>query len=151
MEIFWDSHDPASHSWSRQYRKALFYHDEEQKKTAEDTMKHLAASIKNRIRTQILPFTGFYLAEDYHQKHSLRGYPELLDEFSLTYPSVEELVSSTTVSRVNGYLGGSGTCDQLQSEIDDFGLSERGTKILIKAVCGGKSTGMSCSTKNCLP
>jgi peptide-methionine (S)-S-oxide reductase len=149
VEIFWDSHDPASRSWSRQYRKALFYHDEEQKKTAEDTMKHRAASIKNRIRTQILPITGFYLAEDYHQKHSLRGYPELLDEFSLTYPSVEELISSTAVSRVNGYLGGNGTCDQLQSEIDDFGLSARGTKRLIETVCGG-STGRSCSTKTCL-
>jgi peptide-methionine (S)-S-oxide reductase len=138
-------------SWRFSGTAMIFYHDEEQKKTAEDTMKHRAASIKNRIRTQILPFTGFYLAEDYHQKHSLRGYPELLDEFRLTYPSVEDLVSSTTVSRVNGYLGGSGTCDQLQSEIDDFGLSARGTKILIKAVCGGKSTGRSCTTKNCLP
>jgi peptide-methionine (S)-S-oxide reductase len=111
-------------------------------------LKHLADSIKNRIKTQILPFTGFYLAEDYHQKHSLRGYPELLDEFSQTYPSVEGLVSSTAVSRVNGYLGGNGTCDQLKSEIDDFGLSARGTKILSEAVCG-ESVVRSCSTKTC--
>jgi peptide-methionine (S)-S-oxide reductase len=148
VEIFWDSHDPTSQSWSQQYREALFYHDKEQKKIAESTMKQLSASIKNRIRTHILPFTGFYLAEDYHQKHNLRGYPELLDEFSQTYPSVEGLVSSTAVSRVNGYLGDNGRCDQLKSEIDDFGLSERGTNILIEAVCGG-SIGSSCSTKTC--
>jgi hypothetical protein len=147
--IFWDSHDPRSRSWSSQYKKALFYHNEEQKRTAENTRKHLTASLKSKIRTEILPFKEFYLAEDYHQKHTLRGNPELINEFSATYPSVEELVSSTAAARVNGYLGGNGTCDILKSEIYDFGLSEKGNKILIEAVCGG-SIGRSCSTKTCL-
>lgn len=148
VEVFWDSHDPASRSWSRQYRKALFYHDEEQKKIAEDSMRHLAGLIKDRIETDILPFTGFYPAEDYHQKHSLRGYPELFDEFSLIYPSAEEFVASTAVSRVNGYLGGNGTCDQLKSEIDDLGLSDKGVRILGETVCG-ETIGRSCQTKTC--
>jgi hypothetical protein len=151
VEIFWDSHDPASQSWSRQYRTALFYHDEEQKVVAEITRNRLAATINGEVATVILPFKDFYLAEDYHQKHNLRGHSELLDELSTRYPSVEELLSSTAVARVNGYLGGNGTCDQLQSEIDDLGLSAKGTKRLIEEVCGGKYTGISCSTKNCLP
>jgi hypothetical protein len=148
MEIFWDSHDPSSRSWSSQYKKAVFYHDQEQKRIAENTKKHRASVIKNKIRTDILPFKEFYLAEDYHQKHTLRGYSELIDEFSVKYPSVEELVSSTAVARVNGYLGGNGTCDHLKSEIYDLGLSEEGNKRLIEKVCGG-SSGMSCTTKNC--
>jgi hypothetical protein len=149
MQIFWDSHDPTARSWSSQYKNALFYHDEEQKRSAEKTRKHLASSLRSKIRTEILPFKGFYLAEDYHQKHSLRGYPELINEFSAKYPSVEELVSSTAAARVNGYLGGNGTCDLLKSEIDDYGLSEKGNKRLIEEVCKG-STRLSCTTKSCL-
>jgi hypothetical protein len=149
MEIFWKSHDPTSRSWSRQYKKAVFYHDEEQKRIAEDTMKHLASSMKSTIRTEILPFKEFYLAEDYHQKHTLRGYPELMNEFGLKYPSVEQLVFSTAVARANGYLGGNGTCERLKLEIHDFGLSEKANKTLIDKVCTG-STGISCTTKQCL-
>jgi hypothetical protein len=66
----------------------------------------------------------------------LRNNSALLEEFEAVYPSVEELISSTAVARVNGYLGGSGTCDQLKSEINDFGLSESGRKRLLRDVCG---------------
>jgi hypothetical protein len=95
-----------------------------------------------------LPFKEFYLAEVYHQKHFLRGYARLMDEFITKYPAVEELISSTAVAKVNGYLGGNGTCDLLKSEIHDFGLSKKGNKRLIEEVCGG-SFGMSCPTKKC--
>ena len=100
------------------------------------------------MKTDILPLKEFYLAEDYHQKHMLRGYPELMDEFRAKYPTVKELISSTAAARVNGYLGGNGMCDLLTSEIHDFGLSEKGNKRLIQEVCGG-SFSTSCPTKNC--
>ncbi len=148
LDIFWESHDPASQSWSQQYKKAIFYHDEKQKRAAEDTRAHLASSITGTIKTEILPLNEFYLAEDYHQKHILRGYPELMAEFRAKYPAVEELISSTAVARVNGYLGGNATCDLLKSELHDLGLSEKGNKKLIEEVCGG-SVSTSCPTKHC--
>ncbi len=67
----------------------------------------------------------------------LRNDSALLDEFETKYPSVEQLISSTAAARVNGYLGGSGTCDQLRSEINDLGLSESGRNRLLREVCGG--------------
>ena len=90
-----------------------------------------------------MPFRGFYLAEDYHQKNTLRAYPALLAEFKTMYPRLEDFISSTAISRVNGYLGGNGSCDDLRSEIEGFGLSEAGQKSLLEHVCGGTSR-MSC-------
>jgi hypothetical protein len=136
LEIFWDSHNPTLPAWSQQYKTGVFYNNEEQKRIAEESKDELASVTKGKIITEVLPLNKFYLAEDYHQKHMLRNNSALSEEFEAKYPSVEQLISSTAVARVNGYLGGSGTCDQLQSEIDGFGLSESGRKRLLKEVCG---------------
>lgn len=137
LNIFWDSHDPSSQSWSRQYRHILFYHSEQQRRTAEESRDKLAASTEGAIVTDIAPYRGFYLAEDYHQKHALRNYPGLVMELKRIYPETRDLVSSTAVSRINGYLGSYGTCDQLRSEIMTFGLSDSGINTLLEVVCGG--------------
>ena len=61
-----------------QYRSAIFYHDDEQKRLAEKSKEALGKSGKfnKPIVTEILPFTKFYEAEEYHQdyykNHSLR-------------------------------------------------------------------------------
>ncbi len=61
-----------------QYRSAIFYHDDEQKRLAEKSKEALGKSGKfnKPIVTEILRFTKFYEAEEYHQdyykNHSLR-------------------------------------------------------------------------------
>jgi len=54
-----------------QYRSAIFYADEEQKKIAEKSKQKLASSGKfaRPIATEILKLTKFYPAEDYHQDY----------------------------------------------------------------------------------
>jgi len=148
LEFFWESHDPASQSWSRQYKNILFYHSKEQQQIAEESREQLASETKDDIVTDILPFTGFYLAEDYHQKHMLRGHSVLMDDFKIIYPSVKELLFSTAVSKVNGYIGGNGTCDMLKTEIHKLGLSEKGNRRLLDQVCTG-NTGASCLNSSC--
>ena len=143
LDIFWKSHDPARSSWSRQYRNAVFYHNDLQMKTAMETRDKLASKEKERIATAIEPYSGFYLAEDYHQKHSLRGYPEIMEEFRLMFPDLKSLVNSTAVTRVNGYLGRYGSCDSLKEEIESFGLSRRAKETLTTVVCGRKAS-ISC-------
>ena len=108
----------------------------------------MASETKDDIVTDILPFTGFYLAEDYHQKHMLRGHSVLMDDFKIIYPSVKELLFSTAVSKVNGYIGGNGTCDMLKTEIHKLGLSEKGNRRLLDQVCAG-NTGASCLNSSC--
>jgi peptide-methionine (S)-S-oxide reductase len=73
-----------------------------------------------------LPLEPFYLAEDYHQKYSLRSTPALEGEFRAIYPDLNDFVNSTAVARVNGFLGGYGSWDVLQAEIDSYGLSKQG-------------------------
>ncbi len=76
LEVFWNTHDPTTLNKQgadegTQYRSAVFYHSEEQKKVAEQYKSQLDKSgvYKNRIVTEITPFTIFYQAEDYHQNY----------------------------------------------------------------------------------
>jgi peptide-methionine (S)-S-oxide reductase len=140
LDIFWKSHDPTRASWFRQYRAAIFYHDEKQRKLAVETRDHLASETKGKIATSIEPYSRFYIAEDYHQKHSLRSYPEIMKEFGAIYPDLKSLINSTAVTRVNGYLGGYGSCDSLSEEIEGFVLSQRAKEALTAVVCGRKAS-----------
>jgi peptide-methionine (S)-S-oxide reductase len=132
LDIFWKAHDPTSRSWSSQYRAALFFHNEEQKRAAYQSRDREAARIKGKIQTEVLPATDFYPAEDYHQKYYLRQDFVLGTEFRMTFPSERDFVNSTAAARVNGYLGGYGTPSALKEEIDQLGLSEAGRKKLQK-------------------
>jgi peptide-methionine (S)-S-oxide reductase len=123
LEVFWASHDPTEQSWSAQYKAAIFYHDESQKRVALETRDREATRRGRPIRTEILPASEFYLAEAYHQKYRLRQDTALMKEFLDMYPSHEDFVNSTAASRVNGYLAGHGTTEALEHELDSLGLS----------------------------
>lgn len=58
-----------------QYTGAVFYHDEEQRLAAEKYLNQLAASgrFNKKLVTEILPFTVFYPAEEYHQDFYLKN------------------------------------------------------------------------------
>jgi methionine-S-sulfoxide reductase len=130
LDIFWAAHDPAQRSWSRQYKSAVFYHGEAQKRLAIETRDREAAKRKTRIFTEILPFTGFYVAEGYHQKYNLRQKPDLMKEFTAMYPKEEDLIKSTAAARVNGYIAGYETYETLLTEVSSFGLSPEENKKL---------------------
>lgn len=130
LELFWNSHDPTARSWSRQYRAAVFYHDEDQQRAAFETRDRTAESLKETIRTEILPFTGFTRAEAYHQKYYLRNRRELMQEFHRFGFSEREFADSTAAARINGYLGGHGTRKQFENELPLLGLTEAGENLL---------------------
>ena len=76
LDIFWRHIDPTDAGGQfvdrgSQYRSAIFYHDEEQKRLAEASRDALAASHRfgDPIVTQIEPLGTFYPAEDYHQDY----------------------------------------------------------------------------------
>jgi peptide-methionine (S)-S-oxide reductase len=134
LEIFWASHSPTQRSWSKQYKAAVFYHNEEQKRLAMETRDREAAKRKSTIATEILPATTFYRAEAYHQKYRLRQDRDLMKEFGVIYPSDTDFVNSTAAARVNGYLDGYGTLESLQEELDALGLSPEASKRLVEIV-----------------
>lgn len=76
LEVFFRTHDPTTlnrqgNDVGTQYRSAIFYHSEEQKKIAEQVKKETenAKIWDNPIVTEISPFTAFYKAEEYHQNY----------------------------------------------------------------------------------
>ena len=123
LDVFWKGHNPAYRSWSRQYAAIIFYHNEEQKRLAEKSRERVASGLRGTVFTEIVPYSGFTLAEDYHQKHSLQHYPEFMKELRRVYPSNREFVDSTAAARLNGYLGGEGSYDALAKELDSLGLT----------------------------
>lgn len=130
LDVFWENHDPVGRAGRRQYMSVVFYHDDEQKNAALRSRDRESARKNMGVVTEILPASRFYLAEGYHQKYALRRRPELMKEYEAIYPSLRDLLASTAVARVNGYVAGHGTCGMLREEIDGLGLSPAGRKRL---------------------
>jgi peptide-methionine (S)-S-oxide reductase len=134
LDLFWASHDPASRPVSQQYASIVFYHNEEQRQLAEEARDRQAAEYGGQVYTEIVPFSEFYLAEDYHQKYWLQQMPELEKDFHAIYPDSEDFVNSTAAARVNGYVQGHGTSAALQADLDSLGLSPAAGKRLLEIV-----------------
>ena len=76
LDVFWmqvDPTDPGGQFVDRglQYRTAIFYHNKEQKRVAEESKADLGKSgrFSRPIATEIIPFSEFYRAEEYHQDY----------------------------------------------------------------------------------
>jgi len=76
LNVFWHNIDPTVRDrqfcdTGHQYRSAIFYHNEEQKRLAIQSMETLEKSnpFKEPIVTEIVQATEFYPAEDYHQHY----------------------------------------------------------------------------------
>jgi len=80
LEIFWHNIDPLARDRQfcdagNQYRSAIFYHDEAQRKAAEASKSVLEASgkLKGPIATQIVAAGEFWPAEEYHQNYYMKN------------------------------------------------------------------------------
>jgi len=138
LRVFWDSHRPTTPAGSRQYMSIIFYHDKEQRRLATASKEFQTAKVKSPIFTEIRPFTRFYRAEDYHQKYRLRSEQGLMREFRSMYPGPQDFVDSLAAARVNGYLDGYGTLEDLLEELPGLGLSPQARERLIAIVKGRK-------------
>ena len=87
LDIYWKQIDPTQSDGQftdigPSYQAAIFYADDNEKKTAEASKSKLAASgkFKKPIVTEILPAMKFWPAEDYHQKYYQQN-PEHFEAF----------------------------------------------------------------------
>jgi methionine-S-sulfoxide reductase len=76
LNVFWRNIDPTTLNRQfadagTQYRTAIFYHNEEQKQSAESSKQEMESSgnYNDPIATEITPASTFYKAEEYHQKY----------------------------------------------------------------------------------
>lgn len=84
LDVFWHTHNPTTlnqqgNDIGTQYRSAIFYHNGKQKEEALKSKSELKNQkvYKDPIVTEIIPFTKFYIAENYHKDYydRNRSYP----------------------------------------------------------------------------
>jgi len=121
LELFWELHDPTSKT-STQYMSVIFYHNDEQRKLAEESAKAQILLHTQPITTKIVRAQTFYNAEDYHQKYLLRQHKSLLRSLGL---SDAELIVSYVACRLNGYVGGYGNLAGFEKDLPTLGLTEQ--------------------------
>jgi peptide-methionine (S)-S-oxide reductase len=76
LDIFWQSHDPTQLNrqgpdFGTQYRSAIFYLSDQQRREAEESLQRLEQSgrLKKPVATEISAASLFWEAEEYHQKY----------------------------------------------------------------------------------
>ena len=80
VEVFFGIHDPTTLNRQgadvgTQYRSAIYYHSPEQERTAREVIAELERDrvFDSPIVTEVVPFTAFYPAEEYHQDYFRRN------------------------------------------------------------------------------
>ena len=78
LDKFWEIHDPTQLNqqgpdFGSQYRSAIFYTSEKQKKEAQSSLKKEQKKIKGKIVTEITKSSNFYDAEEYHQNYNKKN------------------------------------------------------------------------------
>ena len=78
LDVFWHNHDPLAKNRQfcdrgDQYRPAIFYHNDEQRRLAEATKAAHQPRFKQPIQTEIVAAGPFYKAEEYHQDYYLKN------------------------------------------------------------------------------
>jgi len=73
VNLFFDRIDPTTlnrqgNDFGTQYRSGIYYHDDEQKRVAEEAKAEIRGAV-----TEILPATTFWPAEEYHQQYLEKG------------------------------------------------------------------------------
>jgi peptide-methionine (S)-S-oxide reductase len=78
LEVFWHNIDPLVKDrqfcdHGSQYRTAIFYHDDEQKRAAEASKMEVQKRFKQPVVTEIVAAGTFTKAEDYHQDYYVKN------------------------------------------------------------------------------
>jgi peptide-methionine (S)-S-oxide reductase len=80
LAVFFSIHDPTTPDRQggdvgTQYRSAIFYHDDDQRRVAEDLVRELEAEhvFDDPIVTKLEPLAAFYPAEEYHREYYRRN------------------------------------------------------------------------------
>ena len=131
LEVFWRNHYPNRDEYKgRQYISLLFYHSDDERETIGRVKEGMEQKLGEKIETEIHPVTNFTKAEIRHQKYYLKRYPGLMEQLNHLYPEEELLDDSTFAARLNGFVKGFGTKDELLKEIRSWPMERSFNDIL---------------------
>jgi peptide-methionine (S)-S-oxide reductase len=139
LKVFWTTHSPRQ-AMPRQYMSAIWTQSDDQQKTALDSKEQQNDA---RIVTVIRKCTEWTNAEDYHQKFHLQQHKDICKALKLK--TVEELTSSWCGAKLNGYVNGDGTAEQLELDLAKMPLSDSLKQDVRDSFRGRSRSGGSCS------
>jgi peptide-methionine (S)-S-oxide reductase len=105
LRTVFESHDPDSQVRKRQYQSAVFWATQEQRDALEAFLER-SGRRADSIETRVEPIERFYLAENYHQKYSLRSDASLMEPFEEAGYDDERLRESPAAAKLNGAAAG---------------------------------------------
>lgn len=110
LEVFFATHDPTTLNRQgpdvgKQYRSAIFYYNEAQKRQAEQYIRELeeAGVYPHKIVTTVEPFSKFWIAEEYHQDYYRRN-PDDPYVISVAQPKVHKFEEAFRNKLKKNYL-----------------------------------------------
>lgn len=131
LREFWWNHYPNRDAYKgRQYISLLFWHSEEQRLLIDLVKKEREQHLSETVETEIRPFAGFTEAEERHQKYYLKRYPKALEQLAELYPQACVLTDSTFAARLNGFVKGFGSRQQLMDEIARWPIGQEHQALL---------------------
>ncbi|WP_374121453.1 peptide-methionine (S)-S-oxide reductase MsrA [Paenibacillus sp. LHD-117] len=139
LRTFWDNHNPYNTNGykGRQYQSLLFYHDDSQKVAIDAELRRRSDMGLGRPDTEIIPYAGFYSAEERHQKYYVKRYPNAVATLESLFPSRPEGWADTTIAaRLNGLAKGYTNLERLKTEIASWPLPEADRDDLLASISG---------------
>ncbi|XP_018325305.1 peptide methionine sulfoxide reductase isoform X2 [Agrilus planipennis] len=142
LKLFWDNHEYGLTTIiKRQYMSLILYHDDDQKRIAEISLKKESHKRNEKLTTVIEAAQTFYDAEDYHQKYRLQQHRWLVEALELT---PELLKKSHVAAKLNGYLSGVGTPEFIEGDLIRLGLSKNISDYIIQQHSGNLGGNLYC-------
>uniref|UniRef100_A0A915JEY8 peptide-methionine (S)-S-oxide reductase n=1 Tax=Romanomermis culicivorax TaxID=13658 RepID=A0A915JEY8_ROMCU len=119
LTVFWNSHDPTILNKNR-FKSAIYFSNDNELTIVANSRTKLQTELVRPILTEILPLGKFYEAEECYQKFNLRSYDMLFE--SLKSQDGRLAHDDHVMTRLNGFLSGYGTLEQLDKESSHWNL-----------------------------
>lgn len=136
LNVFWSCHNPVNINdyKGQQYRSLVLFRNPIQHSVIREVMRTSEEQGKGILDTEVAPYTGFYPAEDRHQKYYLKRYPDAINKLRTFFPTDEELTNATLAARLNGLAKGYTNLEKIINEIRTWQISREEQEEIIHLI-----------------
>ncbi|WP_268795905.1 peptide-methionine (S)-S-oxide reductase [Paenibacillus sp. Root444D2] len=135
LDVFWSNHNPVNINEykGQQYRSLILFRNPLQHSVILEVLRTIEEQ-KGILETAVAPYTGFFSAEDRHQKYYLKRYPDAIKKLRTFFPTDDELTNSTLVARLNGMARGYTNIEKIIDEIRTWQISRKEQEEIIHLI-----------------